>query len=139
MSTDTLSKDLGAWEALSANVKARSPELPQLGETVQEMDGLIFEGRNLQSVQDIQRSQLRETNRRCQDLRRRGRNARNRLAAGVQSVFGVDSMVLVEFGVKPRLRKKRRILTPQEKVAKLEAELEVAKAAAAAAEEKKKG
>lgn len=48
-------------------------------------------------------------------------------------------MLLVEFGVKPRLPKKRRILTPQEKVAKLEAQLEVAKAAAAAAEEKKKG
>ena len=96
---------------------------------MQEIDGVIFEGRNLQSVQDIQRSQLRETNRRCQELRRRGRNVRNRLAAGVQSVFGVDSMVLVEFGVKPRLPKKRRILTPREKVAKLEAELEAAKAA----------
>jgi hypothetical protein len=136
MSTETLSKELGAWEALSANVKGRSSELPQLGETVQEMDGVIFEGRNLQSVQDIQRSQLRETNRQCQELRRRGRSLRNRLAAGVQSVFGVDSMVLVEFGVKPRLRKKRRILTPDEKVVKLEAQLAAAKEAAEAVKRK---
>lgn len=137
MSTETLSKEIGGWEALSANVKARLPQLPQLGETVQEIDGVIVEGKELQSIQDVQRSQLRETNQRSQELRRRGRSLRNRLAAGVQSVFGVDSMVLVEFGVKPRLPKKRRILTPDEKVVKLEAELEAAKAAAAAA--KKKG
>jgi hypothetical protein len=136
MSTETLSKEMGGWEALSTNVKARLPQLPQLGETVQEIDGVIVEGKDLQSVQDVQRSQLRETNKRCQALRRRGRSLRNRLAAGVQSVFGVDSMLLVEFGVKPRLPKKRRILTPDEKVVKLEAQLEAAKAAAA---EKKKG
>ena len=35
--------------------------------------------------------------------------------------------MLVEFGVNPRLATKRRRLTPLEKVAKLTAELEVAK------------
>jgi hypothetical protein len=137
MSTDSLSKEIGVWDALSTNVKARLPELPQLSETVQEIDGVIFEGRNLQSIQDVQRSQLRETNRRCQELRRRGRSVRNRLAAGVQSVFGVDSMILVEFGVKPRLRKKRRTLTLEERVVKLGAELEAAKAALEEAEKKR--
>ena len=46
-------------------------------------------------------------------------------------------MALVAFGVKPRLPTKRRRLTPDEKVAKLEAQLEAAKAAKAAAEKKK--
>jgi hypothetical protein len=137
MSTDSLSKEIGSWEALSTNVKARLPELPQLNDTVLEIDGVIFEAKEIQSVQDIQRSQLRETTRRSEEIRRRGRSVRNRMAAGVQSVFGVDSMILVEFGVKPRLRKKRRFLTLEGKVAKLEAELEAAKAALEEAEKKR--
>ena len=137
MSTDTLSKEIGVWQAAVTNIKARLPELPQLGPTVQELEGVIVEGEEIQSIQDLQRSELRETNRRSRDLRRRGRGLRNKLAAGVQSVFGVDSMALLAFGVKPRLPKPRRRLTPDEKIVKLEAELEAVKAAKAAAEKKK--
>lgn len=135
MSTDTLSKDIGVWQAAVTNIKARLPELPQLGPTVQELEGVIVEGEEIQSIQDLQRSELRETNRRSREIRSRGRSLRNKLAAGVQSVFGVDSMALVAFGVKPRLSKPRRRLTPDEKIVKLETELEALKAAA----EKKKG
>ena len=46
-------------------------------------------------------------------------------------------MALVAFGVKPRLQKPRRRLTPDEKIVKLEAEVEALKAAKAAAEKKK--
>ncbi|HEX7180254.1 MAG TPA: hypothetical protein VF756_00320 [Thermoanaerobaculia bacterium] len=137
MSTDTLSKEIGGWQATVTNIKARLPELPQLGATVQELEGVIAEGEEIQSLQDLQRSELRETNRRSRDLRRRGRSLRNKLAAGVQSVFGVDSMALLAFGVKPRLPKPRRRLTPDEKIVKLETELEVLKTAKAAAEKKK--
>ena len=121
MSTDTLSKEIGVWQAAVTNIKARLPELPQLGPTVQELEGVIVEGEEIQSIQD---------------LRRRGRGLRNKLAAGVQSVFGVDSMALLAFGVKPRLSKPRRRLTPDEKIVKLETELEAVKAAKAAAEKK---
>jgi hypothetical protein len=137
MSTDTLSKEIGVWEAVNTNIKARLPELPQLGLTVQELDEVIFEGKEIQSIQDVQRSELRETNRRSRELRRRGRSLRNRLAAGVQSVFGVDSMALVAFGVKPRLSKSRRRLSPLERVAKLKAELAAAEAVLEGAEKKK--
>ena len=46
----------------------------------------------------------------------------------MQSIYGVDNMMLVEFGVEPRLPRKRPRLTLEEKVAKLTAELEAAKA-----------
>jgi hypothetical protein len=137
MSTDTLSKEIGGWEAVITNIKARLPELPQFGPTVQELEGVVVEGKGIQSVQDVQRSELRETNRRSREVRRRGRSLRNKLAAGVQSVFGVDSMALVAFGVKPRLPKSRRRLTPVEKVAKLKADLAVAEAVVEAVEKKK--
>jgi len=128
-----MSKEVGGWEALGANVRARLPELPQLGPNLQELDGVIGEAKELQSTQDVYRRQLRETTQRGEEIRRRGRNVRNKLIAGLQSVFGVDNMVLVEFGANPRLPKKRRRLTPEERVAKLEAELEAAKVAAAKA------
>jgi hypothetical protein len=137
MSTDTLSKEIGVWQAAVTNIKARLPELPQLGPTVQELEGVIVEGEEIQSIQDLRRSELRETNRRSRDLRRHGRGLRNKLVAGVQSVFGVDSMALLAFGVKPRLSKPRRRLTPDEKIVKLETELEAVKAAKAAAEKKR--
>ena len=136
MATDTLSKEIGGWQATVTNIMARLPELPQLGPTVQELEGVIVEGEEIQSIQDLQRSELRETNRRSREIRRRGRSLRNKLAAGVQSVFGVDSMALLAFGVKPRLSKPRRRLTSDEKIVKLETELEAVKAAKAAAEKK---
>ena len=129
MATDTLSKKIGAWDALSTNVKARLPEVPLLEPTVKNLDAVIVEGRELQGLQDVHRRQLRETTQRTQELERRGRKLRNQLIVGLQSVFGVDNMVLVEFGLEPRLPRKRTHLTPEEKVAKLEADLEVAKAA----------
>jgi len=128
-----MSKEVGSWEALGANVRARLPELPQLGPNLQELDGVIGEAKDLQSTQDVYRRQLREATLRSKEIRRRGRHIRSRLIAGLQNVFGVDSIVLVEFGANPRLPQKRRRLTPDERVAKLEAELEAAKAAAAKA------
>lgn len=129
MATDTLSKKIGAWDALNTNVKARLQDLPQLDPTVRNLDVVIVEGRELQGLQDVHRRQLRETTQRTRELERRGRKLRNQLIVGLQSVFGVDNMVLVEFGLEPRLPQKRTHLTAEERVAKLAAELEAAKAA----------
>lgn len=137
MSTDTLSKNLGAWKAQIANVKARLPEMPQLGETVQGFEALVLEGEELQSDQDVYRSKLRETVLRSKDILRRGRSFRNRLVAGAQSVFGVESPVLLEVGAKPRLPKRPRRRTPEERVTDLKEELAVAEAALEAAKAKK--
>ena len=103
----------------------------QVARTLQRLNG------RGQSIQDVQRSELRETNRRSREIRRCGRSLRNKLAAGVQSAFGDGSMALLAFGVKPRLPKPRRRLTPDEKIVKLEAELKALKTAKAAAEKKK--
>lgn len=51
--------------------------------------------------------------------------------AGMKSVFGVDNMMLVEFGIKPRLPKRRSRLTKKQKAEKERLE-ELEKAAAEA-------
>jgi hypothetical protein len=132
-----LSKNLGTWKAQIANVKARLPQMPQLEPTVQGFEALVLEGEELQSSQDVYRSKLREATLRSKDILRRGRSFRNRLVAGAQSVFGVESPLLLELGTKPRLPKPSRRRTPEKKVADLREELAVAEAALEAAKAKK--
>lgn len=137
MSTIILSKNIGSWKAQIANVKPRLPEMPQLVETVQDFEALVLEGEELQSTQDVYRSKLKETTLRSMDILRRGRSFRNRLVAGAQSVFGVDSPILLELNAKPRLPKSPRRRTPEERVADLREELAAAEAALEAAKAKK--
>lgn len=137
MSTIILSKNIGSWKAQIANVKPRLPEMPQLVETVQGFEALVLEGEELQSTQDVYRSKLKEATLRSRDILRRGRSFRNRLVAGAQSVFGVDSPILLELNAKPRLPKRSRRRTPEERVADLREELAVAEEALEAAKAKK--
>jgi len=118
MATDSLSKNLGTWDMLTMNVKPRLPELPQLDPTVQALDAVIFEGRVLQGIQETHRKQLRETTQRSKDLARRGRDLRNKLVAGLQSAYGVESLELLGYGVQPRLPKRRTRLTKAQKAEK---------------------
>jgi len=104
---------------------------------VQGFEALVLEGEELQSNQDVYRSKLREATLRTKDILRRGRSFRHRLVAGAQSVFGVESPLLLELGAKPRLPKPPRRRTPDEKVADLKEQLAAAEAAAEAAKAKK--
>lgn len=129
MATEGLSKKYGIWDGLLVNVKGRLTEIPQVEPLVKEFEQVMGDIKELLGAQDVHRRQLRETTVRGKELERRGRGLRNRLVAAMQSIYGVENMVLVEFGVEPRLPRKRpRRLTPKERVVKLEAELEVAKA-----------
>jgi hypothetical protein len=54
---------------------------------------------------------------------RRGRSFRNKLAAGLQSIYGAESFELLGFGLPPRLPKRLNRLTnaQKEEKARLEA------------------
>ena len=118
MATEGFSKSIGTWDMLTMNVKPKLAELPHLEPTVKELDTVIFEGRELQGVQETHRKQLRETTKRSKELASRGRSLRNKLVAGLQSAYGVESFELLGFGIQPRLpKKKRNRLTQEEKEA----------------------
>lgn len=118
MAQQNLSKKIGRWKATSANVKARLPEVPHLASTLEGFDAVIVEAEEFQSVHDIHLRQLRETTQRSKDIERRARSFRNRLIASLQGAYGVDSFVLLEFGIKPRLPTKRSRLTQEQKAEK---------------------
>ena len=74
---------------------------------------------------------------RSKDILRRGRSFRNRLFAAAQSVFGVESPLLLELGGKPRLPKSPRRRTLDEKIADVKEQLAALEAALEAAKAKK--
>lgn len=117
MATEGLSKNLGIWDMLTMNVKPKLAELPYLESTVRELDAVIFEGRELQGVQETHRKQLRETTKRSKELASRGRSLRNKLVAGLQNAYGVESYELLGFGIQPRQPQKRKRLTKEKKEA----------------------
>lgn len=91
-----MSRFLGTWKAQIANVKARLPQMPQLGETVQGFEALVLEGEELQSSQDVYRSKLREATLRTKDILRRGRG--DEAPAGGPEVLDWPAVFLVVRG-----------------------------------------
>jgi hypothetical protein len=135
MAIDGLSKKAGTWDALAINVKARLQEVPHLTESVEAFAGVVGEIREFQSVHDSHNRQLRETTQRGKDLERRARSLRNRLVTGLQSAYGPDNLVLLDFGVKPRLQAKPKRLTRAAREAAKLAEAQRIVAAAAGKQE----
>jgi hypothetical protein len=82
---------------------------------------------------------LKSARLRSKDILRRGRSFRNRLIAGAQSVFGVESPVLLEVGAKPRLPRSNRRRKLEERIADVKEQLAALEAAAEAEKAKKKG
>jgi hypothetical protein len=108
MASNTLSKRIGALEALVTNAKPLLPEMPHLSEPTEELETLLVELKGLESLQDVHKAQLRETNARRIALEKQTRDLRNRLIRGLQSRFGLASQKLLEFGINPRTPTRRR-------------------------------
>jgi hypothetical protein len=111
MAIEGLSKKAGTWDALAINVRARLQEVPHLTETVEAFAGVIGEIREFQGVHDSHSRHLREATQRSKDLEHRARSLRNRLVTGLQSAYGPENLVLLDFGINPRLPAKPKRLT----------------------------
>jgi len=128
MSTRSFQEHLVDWEALHDNVGKRLEEFPHLAKDHAALEPLLAEGRVLESEQDLRKAELREINLRRRELEKQGRAVRNRLAAALKGAFGPDSLRLLEFGLQPVQRSRRKLLSKAEK-----AELLARQAARAAA------
>jgi hypothetical protein len=108
MASNTLSKKIGALEALITNAKPLLPEMPHLSEPTEGLETLLAELKALESLQDVHKAQLRETNARRIGLEKQTRDLRNRVVRGLQSRYGLASQKLLEFGINPRTATRRR-------------------------------
>jgi len=120
---------LNDWQALVDNLKPHLTDLPNLSIDQASLSTLVTQTRALQAQQDSHLASLRDIVSQRNVLAVEARKARNRLVAGLQSAFDHSSDKLLEFGIKPRVRRSGLRLTKLEKAQKA-----AARAAARAAE-----
>ena len=105
---NVFARRMNKWELVSTNVKPHLEEMPFLQPMVSELDGLIEEGKALDTTQEQARQTLSDATHRRQDLERRGELLRNRINAHLKGRFGVSSDQLIQFGIAPRPKTLRR-------------------------------
>ena len=96
------------WELTTNNLKPHLAEMPQVQPLQVELEGVIAEGRALDSRQELARGQARDLTRQRQDIEKRGEALRRRIASHLRGTFGFTSDQLVQFGINPRPRVTRR-------------------------------
>lgn len=109
---------LNDWQALVVNLKPHLADLPNLAADHGTLSALVDPIRALQAQQDVHEASLRDVVSQRMLLAAQARKARNRLAAGLQSAFDHESDKLLEFGIKPRVRRGALRLTKLEKAQK---------------------
>ena len=110
--TNVFDTRLNDWQALVDNLKPHLTDLPNLAADHATLTNLVEQTRALQAQQDLHLASVRDVVTQKNALAAQARKARNRLVAGLQSVFDHESDKLLEFGVKPRARRSNLRLTP---------------------------
>jgi hypothetical protein len=108
MSTRTFKTKLADWQVLVDNLTPHLTDMPQLAADHAALSDVVAHARTLESQQEIQKGQLRDTNQQRKVMAAQGRDLEVRLAAGLTSAFGPQSEQLIQFGLKPRARIVRR-------------------------------
>lgn len=102
---------LTSWDVLNANLKAHLQALPDLQPGQKQFEGMINEGLALARQQSQLTANLRDLVVQRNDLTKRGNHLREFLVAGLRHQLGADSQKLIEFEVRPRIRRRK---TPSE-------------------------
>ena len=111
MATVPLAKLIADWELLDTAIQPHLTDMPYLKDKVTELAGLIAEAKGMHTRQQDLRGSLQETVRQRQDLEKRGKGLRLRVAAILRGSLGFENQTLLGFGIKPR-RPVRRKKTP---------------------------
>lgn len=99
---------LNRWEVLNANIKQHLENMPNMKPTQAEFEQVIAQDLALAA----QYNQLLGTGRKVildrRVLAKKGNQLRNILVAALRHTFGPESHQLTEFGVKPRISRKKK-------------------------------
>jgi hypothetical protein len=106
------SNKVSTWEMISTNAKPHITDMPFLQPVVSDLDGLIAEAKGLDSDQEVARKQLADITHRRQELERNGETLRARISAYLKGSFGYTSDQLIQFGIKPRPSRKKKVAPP---------------------------
>lgn len=114
MATQSFAEQMNTSALLVNNLKQYLTDMPHLGGLHGELEALITNGRALEDQRGLHLSLLRDTNAQRRELEKKSRDLRLRIASALRSAFGPDNQKLLEFGVKPRTARRRRVGKPEE-------------------------
>lgn len=98
---------LSQWQALSDNLLLHQNELPGLVPSQQELALLIAAGRVYAGEQDQLEGARRDSIARRGELEQRGIHLREYIAATLRKELGVANQRLIQFGIRPRVSRRR--------------------------------
>lgn len=98
----TFAKKINEWDLLNTNIKPHLPEMPHLQGISTELDSVITQSRQLDTLQEISRGQLDDTVHQRQALEKQGESLRRRAGSLLKGSLGFSSDDLVKFGIRPR-------------------------------------
>jgi len=96
------------WQVLYDSLAPKVTAMPHLAADHQALGNLLTESRDLEKGQEAARSQLRDINQRRKELDQQAGELNSRLSLGLRSALGSRSEKLIEFGVKPVPRTRRK-------------------------------
>jgi hypothetical protein len=102
------SNRITSWDLTSTSVKPHLADMPQVQPLLSELDTLIPDARSLDSRMELARSQARDLTKQRHDLETQGEDLRRRIASHLRGTFGFTSEQLVQFGINPRPRVRRK-------------------------------
>jgi hypothetical protein len=101
-------KILGDWQVLYDNLTPRLTDMPLVAGDHANLGTMIGQARDLQNRQEGAAAQLRDLNQQRRQILTQGGDVAGRLGLALRSILGTKSEKLIEFGVKPMPRVRRK-------------------------------
>ncbi len=101
-------KILGDWQVLYDNLTPRLTDMPLVAGDHANLGTMIGQARDLQNRQEGAAAQLRDLNQQRRQILNQGGDVAGRLGLALRSILGTKSEKLIEFGVKPMPRVRRK-------------------------------
>jgi hypothetical protein len=111
MTTATFAENIRRMELLVANLTPVLEEVPQGKDKHTALDGLLVRAKQLDDEEEQLLGRLREASAQRRELTAEGTRIRRELGAILQAHYGFDNEKLIQFGIKPQVRTKRKVAT----------------------------
>jgi len=108
MTTVTFAENIRRMELLVANLTAVLDEIPQSRDKHTALNGLLVRAKQLDDEEEQLLGRLRETTAQRRELTAEGSRIRRELGATLQSHYGFDNERLIQFGIRPQARTRRK-------------------------------
>jgi hypothetical protein len=112
MANRNYKKTLGDWQVLYDNLTPRLTDMPLVAGDHSTLGTILGQARSLQNQQEAASAQLRDINQQRRQIVNQGGDVTSRLGHALRSILGTKNEKLIEFGVKP-LPRVRRKATPK--------------------------